>query len=178
MTAESMEKVASAYETIEHDGRLAGSDAWWLLTPAEMLGDAAKCKKCDKTDFEKETDIMDVWFDSGVTHSAVVDARPYLKGTPVELYLEGSDQHRGWFQSSLLTSVALHGRAPYKTVVTHGFVVDETGRKMSKSLGNIVEPQQVIKNMVLMFCVSGWLQSITQTIFAVAKSACPTCRCV
>lgn len=145
MTAESMEKVATAYETIEHDGRLAGSDAWWLLTPQEMLGDTAKCNKCHKTEFEKETDIMDVWFDSGVTHKAVVDARPYLKGTPVELYLEGSDQHRGWFQSSLLTSVALHGRAPYKTVVTHGFVVDETGRKMSKSLGNIVEPQQVIK---------------------------------
>lgn len=145
MTAESMEKVAVKYETLEHDGRLAGSDAWWLLSAAELLGDTAKCKKCGKTEFEKETDIMDVWFDSGVTHASVLDVRENLKHSPCELYLEGSDQHRGWFQSSLLTSVALHGRAPYKTVVTHGFVVDESGRKMSKSLGNIVEPQQVIK---------------------------------
>lgn len=88
---------------------------------------------------------MDVWFDSGVTHAAVVDLRPELRGTPVELYLEGSDQHRGWFQSSLWTSVAVHGRAPYKTVLTHGFVVDEKGRKMSKSEGNVVDPEDVIK---------------------------------
>src|SRR5207244_6057136 len=103
-----------------------------------LLGDSAKCSKCGANEFEKETDIMDVWFDSGVTHSAVIDQRPELRGTPCELYLEGSDQHRGWFQSSLLTSVATRGRAPYKTVLTHGFVVDETGRKMSKSLGNVV----------------------------------------
>lgn len=121
-----------------------GSDAWWqhdasyFLPPGFVAEDGS-------TEFSKETDIMDVWFDSGVTHAAVIDARPELRGTPCELYLEGSDQHRGWFQSSLLTSVAVHGRAPYKTVLTHGFVVDETGRKMSKSMGNVVEPEEVIK---------------------------------
>ena len=137
MTKESIEKVADIFET-------EGSDAWWAKSESELLGDVAKCQ-CGSTDFVKETDTMDVWFDSGVTHAAVIDQRPELRGTPCELYLEGSDQHRGWFQSSLLTSVAVHGRAPYKTVLTHGFVVDENGRKMSKSVGNVVEPQEVIK---------------------------------
>ena len=91
---------------------------------------------------------MDVWFDSGVTHTAVVEARSDELGhLPVELYLEGSDQHRGWFQSSLLTSVAAHGKAPYKSVLTHGFVLDPNGRKMSKSLGNVVDPNAVIKEL-------------------------------
>lgn len=121
-----------------------GSDSWWLQEPSYFLPEGFKCDD-GGTEFEKETDIMDVWFDSGVTHSAVIDARPELRGTPCELYLEGSDQHRGWFQSSLLTSVAVNNRAPYKTVLTHGFVVDETGRKLSKSLGNGVEPDEVIK---------------------------------
>ncbi|MBY0356604.1 MAG: isoleucine--tRNA ligase [Candidatus Obscuribacterales bacterium] len=121
-----------------------GSDSWWKHEPAYFLGAEFKCED-GGSEFEKETDIMDVWFDSGVTHSSVLDARPELKGSPCELYLEGSDQHRGWFQSSLLTSVAVHGRAPYKTVLTHGFVVDESGRKMSKSVGNVVAPEEVIK---------------------------------
>lgn len=137
MTSESMEAVASVFEK-------EGSDAWWLRTPRDLLGDGIKCE-CGHNEFEKETDTMDVWFDSGSTHSAVLDQRQELKGSPCELYLEGSDQHRGWFQSSLLTSVAIHGRAPYKTVLTHGFVVDESGRKMSKSVGNVVEPEEVIK---------------------------------
>jgi len=138
MTEESIEKVAQVFEK-------EGSDSWWSKSPAELLGDGFKCD-CGNGEFTQETDIMDVWFDSGVTHSAVLDARQEeLRGTPCELYLEGSDQHRGWFQSSLLTSVAVRDRAPYKTVLTHGFVVDESGKKMSKSVGNVVEPDQVIK---------------------------------
>lgn len=122
-----------------------GSDSWWERDAAHFLGADFKDEEgC--AEFDKETDIMDVWFDSGVTHAAVIDARSdELRGTPCELYLEGSDQHRGWFQSSLLTSVAVHNRAPYKTVLTHGFVVDESGRKMSKSVGNVVDPDEVIK---------------------------------
>ncbi len=136
MTEKSIESVAAIFDA-------EGSDSWWEKTPIDFLGDH-KCE-CGHGEFERETDIMDVWFDSGVTHAAVLDARPELRGTPCELYLEGSDQHRGWFQSSLLTSVAIHGRAPYKKVLTHGFVVDENGRKMSKSVGNVVDPDEVIK---------------------------------
>lgn len=137
MTAESIETVAGVFEK-------EGSDAWWEKEEKDFVLDAA-CAKCGGKEFDKETDIMDVWFDSGTTHHGVLDQRPELRGAPCELYLEGSDQHRGWFQSSLLTSVATTGVAPYKTVLTHGFVVDETGRKMSKSLGNVVEPDEVIK---------------------------------
>lgn len=121
-----------------------GSDAWWIHEASYFLQEGFTAED-GSTEFDKEMDIMDVWFDSGVTHASVVDARPELRGTPCEMYLEGSDQHRGWFQSSLLTSVAVHNRAPYKTVLTHGFVVDESGRKLSKSLGNGVEPDDVIK---------------------------------
>jgi isoleucyl-tRNA synthetase len=137
MSGESIEKVAAVFEK-------EGSDSWWERDPAFFLGNE-KCSECGSTEWTQETDIMDVWFDSGTSHAGVLDERPELRGTPCELYLEGSDQHRGWFQSSLLTSVAVHGRAPYKTVVTHGFVVDENGRKLSKSLGNGVEPDDVIK---------------------------------
>jgi isoleucyl-tRNA synthetase len=116
----------------------AGVDAWFDLSPEQLLGaDAAR--------YEKITDILDVWFDSGVTHQAVLAARPEDGlSKPADLYLEGSDQHRGWFQSSLLTGVAMDGIAPYKQVLTHGFTVDAQGRKMSKSIGNVVEPQKVI----------------------------------
>ncbi len=121
------------------------SDAWIKYSAKELLPEGYKCPKCSGSEFKKESDIMDVWFDSGVTHATVVDARKAELGqTPVEMYLEGSDQHRGWFQSSLLTSVATKGRAPYKSVLTHGFVLDGSGRKMSKSLGNVVEPQSII----------------------------------
>lgn len=114
-------------------------DAWFDLEPAELLGDAAE-------DYEKVTDILDVWFDSGVVHHCVLDNHPDLH-SPADLYLEGSDQHRGWFQSSLLTSVAMHNKTPYKAVLTHGFTVDAAGKKMSKSVGNVVAPQQVMKTL-------------------------------
>ena len=120
-----------------------GSDAWFTKSAEEILGKDTKCKKCGCNEFYKERDIMDVWFDSGSTHAAVLQKRPYLKW-PADLYLEGADQYRGWFQSSLLTSVATKGKAPYENVVTHGWVVDGEGRKMSKSLGNGIDPQQVI----------------------------------
>ncbi len=115
-----------------------GIDAWYALDPAELLG-------ADATQYEKVTDTLDVWFDSGVTHEGVLLARGL--GKPADLYLEGSDQHRGWFQSSLLSGVAIDKAAPYKQCLTHGFTVDEHGRKMSKSLGNGIEPQDIMKTL-------------------------------
>jgi isoleucyl-tRNA synthetase len=115
-----------------------GVDAWYSLDPAELLGDEAG-------DYERITDILDVWFDSGVTHEGVLLERGL--GKPADLYLEGSDQHRGWFQSSLLTGVAIDKAAPYRQCLTHGFTVDEHGRKMSKSLGNGIEPQDIMKTL-------------------------------
>ncbi|TCW37341.1 isoleucyl-tRNA synthetase [Thermohydrogenium kirishiense] len=120
-----------------------GSDAWYEYTAEEILPKGTKCE-CGSTEFRKETDIMDVWFDSGSSHVAVLETTEGLRW-PADLYLEGSDQHRGWFQSSLLTSVATRGMAPYKNVLTHGFVVDGEGRKMSKSLGNGIDPADVVK---------------------------------
>ena len=120
-----------------------GSDAWWARSAEEILPAETTCPKCGGRHFEKETDIMDVWFDSGSSHEAVLRVRPEL-AYPADMYLEGSDQHRGWFQSSLLTSVACYGHAPYKSVLTHGYVVDGEGRKMSKSVGNTIAPQDVI----------------------------------
>ncbi len=117
----------------------SGIDAWFDLDPAELLGEEAE-------EYIKITDTLDVWFDSGVTHHAVLEQRAELSA-PADLYLEGSDQHRGWFQSSLLTAVAMRGESPYRAVLTHGFTVDQNGRKMSKSLGNVVSPQQVIKQL-------------------------------
>ena len=116
-----------------------GIDAWWDLEPAELLGGSA-------SRYEKVTDIMDVWVDSGLMHHCLSATREEV-GFPADLYLEGSDQHRGWFQSSLLTSVAMHGEAPYRAVLTHGFTVDEKGRKMSKSLGNVIAPQKVFDTL-------------------------------
>lgn len=137
-------------ETINHIAQIfekEGSDAWVNHTVEELLPQGFKCPKCGKTHFKKENDIMDVWFDSGITWRAVVNKRSDELGTtPVDMYLEGSDQHRGWFQSSLLTSVATQGIAPYKQVLTHGFVFGEDGRKMSKSLGNYIRPDDIIKN--------------------------------
>ncbi|MCG7982305.1 MAG: isoleucine--tRNA ligase [Candidatus Thiodiazotropha lotti] len=116
-----------------------GFEAWFNLELDQFLGEAA-------ADYEQVTDTLDVWFDSGVSHHCVLDARDNL-AFPADLYLEGSDQHRGWFQSSLMTSVAMNGCAPYKAVLTHGFTVDAQGRKMSKSLGNVVAPQKVLKTL-------------------------------
>ncbi len=116
-----------------------GIEAWFQLKPEALLGDEA-------ADYDKVSDTLDVWFDSGVTHACVLKRREAL-AFPADLYLEGSDQHRGWFQSSLLTSIGVSGTAPYKQVLTHGFTVDANGRKMSKSVGNVVAPQKVIKNL-------------------------------
>ncbi len=121
-----------------------GSDAWFAREASELLPEGTTCPNCGHHEFRKENDIMDVWFDSGSTHAAVLETHPDL-ASPADLYLEGSDQYRGWFQSSLLTSVATRGRAPYKATLTHGWVVDGEGRKMSKSLGNVVAPEQIIK---------------------------------
>jgi isoleucyl-tRNA synthetase len=131
-------------ETIAHVQQIIaerGSDAWWELSVEELLPEAYRN---DGHTYRKGTDTMDVWFDSGSSWAAVAQQRDGLT-YPVDMYLEGSDQHRGWFQSSLLTSVATNGVAPYKTVLTHGFVLDEQGRKMSKSLGNVVDPAIVIE---------------------------------
>ncbi len=120
-----------------------GCSAWWNKTPEELLGDLCFCPHCGGKHLTKEKDIMDVWFDSGSSHAAVLKVRPELKW-PADMYLEGSDQHRGWFQTSLLTSVGMYGRPPYEQVLTHGFIVDGDGKKMSKSVGNVVAPQEVI----------------------------------
>ncbi len=120
-----------------------GADAWFIRPAAELLPAGAACRKCGRSDFDKEMDILDVWFDSGVSHAAVLKQRAELSW-PADMYLEGSDQHRGWFQSSLLASVGTTGKAPYRTVLTHGFTVDGAGKKMSKSSGNVTAPQEVI----------------------------------
>jgi len=120
------------------------SDIWYDWDASKFLPEGTACPSCGKSEFEKESDILDVWFDSGTSHAAVLELRDNL-GSPADMYLEGSDQHRGWFHSSLLASVGTRGRAPYKNVLTHGFVMDGAGRKMSKSVGNVVAPEDVIK---------------------------------
>lgn len=141
ITPETMKKVE---EIVEKEG----TDAWWAHSAEELLPEGFKCPHCGGTHFHKEKDIMDVWFDSGSTWNGVL-RYPHEESWkdmsyPCDLYLEGSDQHRGWFHSSLLTSVAVNGHAPYKAVLTHGFTMDGEGRKMSKSVGNVVAPQDVI----------------------------------
>ena len=136
ITPETIAKVAEVF-------REKGADAWYEMDAKDLMPDGIKCCECGCQNFKKETDIMDVWFDSGSSHAAVLDERDYL-GYPADLYLEGADQYRGWFQSSLLTAVATKGVAPYKTVVTHGWVVDGEGKKMSKSLGNTIIPDEVV----------------------------------
>jgi isoleucyl-tRNA synthetase len=131
-TAELIEEVARLVEQ-------GGIDAWFAIDAAALLG-------ADAGRYDKATDVMDVWFDSGVAHHCLAKIRPELTA-PADLYLEGSDQHRGWFHSSLLTSVAMHGRAPYRSVLTHGFIVDDKGRKMSKSIGNILAPQKLTSTL-------------------------------
>jgi isoleucyl-tRNA synthetase len=121
-----------------------GADAWFINKEEDLLPKGTKCKKCGGVSFKKETDILDVWFDSGVSHQAVLKDNKELD-YPCELYLEGSDQHRGWFQSALITAMGIDGFAPYKNVLTHGFVVDGEGKKMSKSMGNVITPEEVMK---------------------------------
>ncbi len=139
-TAELHPKTLELIETVAKLVEEQGIEAWFTLAPEELLGAEEGAR------YEKVHDTLDVWFDSGVTHACVLEQRDDLH-SPADLYLEGSDQHRGWFQSSLLTSVAMHGRAPYRQVLTHGFTVDAKGQKMSKSKGNVVQPQTVMKTL-------------------------------
>ncbi|HNX69144.1 MAG TPA: isoleucine--tRNA ligase [Candidatus Omnitrophota bacterium] len=134
---ESKEKILGLF-------RKESADAWFAHAAEDFLPEGTKCPKCHKSEFEKETDIIDVWFDSGVSHQAVLRQYPGLQ-FPADLYLEGSDQHRGWFQSALTTAVALENKSSFRSVLTHGFVMDGQGKKMSKSAGNVVTPQDVMK---------------------------------
>jgi isoleucyl-tRNA synthetase len=138
LTPALVEKAAGVFDAY-------GADAWYERPLEEFLPDGLTCPSCGGTSFERERDILDVWFDSGSSHEAVLPFRKELTW-PADLYLEGSDQHRGWFQSSLLVGLGTRGRPPFKTVVTHGFIVAEDGRKMSKSIGNTIEPQEIIKD--------------------------------
>ncbi len=137
VTRESVDKIHALFT--EHS-----SDIWFEKDVKFLMPENAKCEKCGSENFDKDNNILDVWFDSGVSHAAVLEERENLS-RPADMYLEGSDQHRGWFHSSLLTSVGRTGKAPYKSVLTHGFVVDEKGHKMSKSVGNVVAPDSIIK---------------------------------
>ena len=137
LTTALVEQAAKVFETY-------GADAWYERPVGEFVPAGLSCPSCGGTTFEREMNILDVWFDSGSSHEAVLSVRPELSW-PADLYLEGSDQHRGWFQSSLLVGLGTRGRPPYHQVVTHGFIVADDGRKMSKSLGNSIEPQEIIK---------------------------------
>ena len=137
LTSALVERAAAVFD-------IYGADAWYERPVEEFIPEGLVCPACGATTFERERDILDVWFDSGSSHEAVLPFRPELRW-PADLYLEGSDQHRGWFQSSLLVGLGTRGRPPFKEVLTHGFIVAEDGRKMSKSLGNSIEPQDVIK---------------------------------
>ncbi len=132
------------FENVAKVVKKEGASAWFEKDLSEFMPEGAKCEKCGSVNFRKETDILDVWIDSGVSHAVVLGKREDLPW-PADIYIEGSDQYRGWFHSSLLTAVATRDRAPYKTVITHGFVLDGKGNKMSKSAGNVVAPQDIIK---------------------------------
>jgi len=138
LTEEILNHVVSLIEQL-------GADVWFEKEVEELLPAHTTCPHCGSREFAKEMNILDVWFDSGVSHAAVLERYPGLK-SPADLYLEGSDQHRGWFHSSLLEAVGTRGRAPYRCVLTHGFVVDGEGKKMSKSLGNVIDPQEIIES--------------------------------
>jgi isoleucyl-tRNA synthetase len=137
VTRESVDKIHALFTEFS-------SDIWFEREADFLMPEGSVCAACGSREFTKDHNILDVWFDSGVSHAAVLDERQGLS-RPADMYLEGSDQHRGWFHSSLLTGVGRTGHAPYKAVLTHGFVVDESGRKMSKSIGNVVAPDSVIK---------------------------------
>ncbi len=141
-------KVIISEEIIDHICSLvekSGADIWFMEPPEKLMPEGTVCPGCGGKNFIKETDILDVWFDSGVSYAAVMEKRQYLD-SPADLYLEGSDQHRGWFHSSLLCSVGTRGTAPYKNVLTHGFVVDGSGKAMHKSAGNVISPLDLIKD--------------------------------
>jgi len=136
---------AEIIKKVAERARERGADVWFEEPAGTFLPHGTKCAKCGSDNFKKEEDILDVWFDSGVSHQAVLKARSELS-FPADLYLEGSDQHRGWFQAALITSMGIDGRAPYKKVLTHGFVVDGEGKKMSKSVGNVISPEDIMKD--------------------------------
>ena len=135
---------AAVINSLSFKAKTEGTDAWFKAPVTEFLPKGFVCK-CGGSEFEKSTDILDVWFDSGVSHQAVLKDNPCVK-LPADLYLEGSDQHRGWFQASLISSMAIDKKSPFLSVLTHGFVVDGDGRKQSKSLGNVIAPQEIIKD--------------------------------
>ena len=140
-------EVIISQEIIDHVSAMveeSGADVWFIEPEERLLPPGTRCPKCGSDRFKKETDILDVWFDSGVSYAAVMEKRDYLE-SPADLYLEGSDQHRGWFHSSLLCSVGTRGIAPYKSVLTHGFVVDGQGKAMHKSAGNVISPEELIQ---------------------------------
>ena len=139
LTQEICDHVAGIFEN-------EGSDAWFIRPVNELMPAGLKCPDCGGQDFSREEDILDVWFDSGVSYAAVVEQDPRLGGR-ADLYLEGSDQHRGWFHTALLTSIATRDRAPYLSVLTHGFTLDGKGRKMSKSVGNTIAPQEICEKI-------------------------------
>ena len=148
LMCDSCKKEFLSLEVVENFSKIVleeGTDAWFIKSVKDLIPAGVKCPHCKSDSFTKKTDILDVWFDSGVSNQAVLKKRSQLK-FPSELYLEGSDQHRGWFQASLVLSMAIDGVAPFKEVLTHGFVVDGQGRKMSKSLGNVISPQDIIKD--------------------------------
>ncbi|MFP4086316.1 MAG: isoleucine--tRNA ligase [Desulfobacteraceae bacterium] len=141
-------EVVISQEIIDHIAAMvetSGADIWFTASERELLPPGTRCPGCGSERFQKETDILDVWFDSGVSYAAVMEQREYLN-SPSDLYLEGSDQHRGWFHSSLLCSVGTRGEAPYRNVLTHGFVVDGAGKAMHKSAGNVIAPEELIKS--------------------------------
>jgi len=142
MTEEMIYKIA---DRMEKNG---GIEAYFESSVEDLLGKDVKCPQCSSTRWKKGTDILDVWFDSGTCHAAVQNRRAGLN-FPSDLYLEGSDQHRGWFQTSLISSIASTGKAPFKALLTHNFVNDEHGRKMSKSLGNVVDPIKLLEQINL-----------------------------
>jgi len=157
-----LEVVDSALEIVSREG----SDAWFEHPVEDFLPESAACEECGGSEFAKEQDIFDVWFESGVSHRAVLESGAYRgMDWPSELYLEGTDQHRGWFQVSLITATATRRRAPYDTVVTHGFVTDERGHKMSKSVGNVVSPQEIVEEygadlLRLYFATVDWTRDV------------------
>lgn len=159
-TCEDCGELLASREVFDHVTALfekEGADCWFARSTEELLPPGAACPGCGKSRFKKEMDILDVWFDSGASYAAVLEGRSYLDA-PADLYLEGSDQHRGWFHSSLLEAVGTRDVAPYRSVLTHGFVVDGQGYKMSKSLGNVIAPEEIIRQYgaeILRLWVSG-----------------------
>jgi isoleucyl-tRNA synthetase len=165
--ADWMRSVASKFADHER-----GCDWWFEAELADIVPAGLTCPKCGGTRWRKETDILDVWFDSGTSFAAVLEQRPEL-AFPADMYLEGSDQHRGWFHSSLLAALGTRGVPPYRQVLTHGYVVDGEGRKMSKSLGNGMEPQEIIDKHGPRSCACGPRPWTTATTSACPRRSCP-----